>query len=268
MLRPKGSTNKRFEKNVKAIVQKELMEEIEEKHAITEYADVFCKRAIPSGVVFNGQGNFFKILPEIDQSATGEAGRAYNTRIGNEINLKHIDIKGHFSYANSNTGQNVYQNGKIALRVMILRAKAINDQELLFDEMPTDTLIRFGSQSSTAPSGAGSFGGFSLDAFRDLNRDTFSVRLDKVIYLDAPVLLPGSTQPDLSVVPSRSKLFSHRMTFGKNGLKLKYSAQADLNPNNFPYFMVVGYSSMSSGVQPDDNLVRATISCVGTYTDA
>ncbi len=259
--------SKRFEKSVKTIVRKELNEEIEEKHAITEYVDVFCKRAIPSGTVLNGQGNFFKILPEIDQSVTGEAGRAYNTRIGNEINLKEIDIKGHISYANSNAAQTVYQNGKLAVRVMILRAKAINDQELLFDEMPTDTLIRFGSQGAGTANGVGSFGGFSLDAFRDLNRDTFAVRYDKIIYLDAPVILPGATQPDVTVVPSRSRLFSHKLKFGQNGLKLKYSAQADVNPNNFPYFMVVGYSSMSSGSPPDDNLVRATISCVGTYTD-
>ena len=74
----KGRTqnSKRFVKNVKAIVQEELKDEIEEKHAITEYADVLCQRAIPSGAVTNGAGNFFKILPEIDQSVTGEAARA------------------------------------------------------------------------------------------------------------------------------------------------------------------------------------------------
>lgn len=269
MPRPKGSKNsKRFERNVKEIVQKELKEELEEKHAITEYADVLCKRAIPSGVVTNGGGNFFKILPEIDQSVTGEAGRAYNTRIGNEINLKEIDITGHISYAFSNTDQADYQDGKLAVRVMILRAKAINDQQLLFDEMPTDTLIRFGNQGAGQPNGTGSFGGFSLDSFRDLNRDTFAVRYDKVIYLDAPVIVGGLSTPDVTLVPSRSRLFKHKLKFGKNGLKLKYSAQADVNPNNFPYFMVIGYSSMSSPAQPSDNLVRATISCVGTYTDA
>lgn len=261
-------SNKNLDKKVKDIVRKEMSNELEEKHAITEYADVFINRAIPSGVVLNGQGNFFKILPEIDQSVTGEAGRAYNTRIGNEINLKEIDLKGHISYANSNAAQTVYQNGKLAVRVMILRAKEVNDQELLFDNMPTDTLIRFGSQAAGTPNGVGSFGGFSLDAFRDLNRDTFSVRYDKVFYLDAPVILPGSTQPDVTVIPSRSRLFSHKLKFGKNGLKLKYSAQADVNPNNFPYFMCIGYSSMSSTAVPDDDLVRVTMSCVGTYTDA
>lgn len=273
----KGNS-KRFEKNVKQIVDKDYVRksEIESKFAITEYADVFPDRNIPSGVVVNsGQpgatGNFFKILPEIDQSATGEAGRAYNTRIGNEISLKEIDIRGHISYANSNTAQTVYQNGKLAVRVMILRAKDINDQELLFENMPTDTLIRFGNQQAGTPNGVGSFGGFSLDAFRDINRESFSVRYDKVIYLDAPVLLPGSgsgAEVDLSVIPSRSKLFNHKLRFGKGGLKLKYSVLGDVNPNNFPYFMCIGYSSMSSGAQPDNNLVRVTMSCVGKYTDA
>lgn len=267
MPRVKGSS-KRFEKNVKEIVRKELEEELEEKHAITEYSSVFMNRNIPGGVVLNGQGNFFKILPQIDQSPTGEAGRAYNTRIGNEISLKHIDMTGAINYANSNAAQNVYENAKLAVRVMILRPKAIDDLELCFDNMPTDTLIRYGTQAATGSNGSRSFDGFPLDAFREINRETFSVRYDKVHYLDAPVILPGSTQPDLSVVPSRSKIFKHRLAFGKNGLKLKYSAAADVEPNNFPYFMVVGYSSMSGTGQPDNDLVSMTLSCVGTYTDA
>jgi len=265
---PRKNKKQTLDNKVKSIVRQELSEEIEEKHAITDYSSVFIQKEIPSGVVLNGQGNFFKILPEIDQSVTGEAGRSYNTRIGNEINLKSIDIHGAINYANSNAAQTVYENAKIALRVMILRAKEVNDQELLFDNMPTDTLLRFGFQGATGSNGPRPFQGFPLDSWREINRDTFSVRYDKVHYLDAPVILPGSTQPDLSVVPSRSKIFNHKMTFGKNGLKLKYSAQADVNPNNFPYFMVVGYSTMSGTGRPDDNLASMTLSCVGTYTDA
>lgn len=268
MPRPKGVKNsKRFEKSVKEIVHKELSEELEEKHAITDYNAIDLKRAIPSGVVLNGQGNFFQILPEIDQSLTGAAGRAYNTRIGNEINLKHIDITGCFNYKNSNASQTNYENAKIAVRVMILRAKEINDTDVLFDNMPTDTLIRFGEQTAAGFNGPTPFTGAPIDAWRDINRDTFAVRLDKVIYLDAPVILPGATQPDLSVVPSRSKLFKHRLSFGK-GLKLKYSASTDVMPNNFPYFMVCGYSSMSGAGNASDNLATASLSCVGTYTDA
>ena len=135
---------KNFDKSVKEIVRKELADEIEEKNAVADYSVVSIKAAIPAGVVLNGQGNFFKILPEIDQSPTGQAGRAYNTRIGNEINLKSIDIMGAINYAASNAAQNQYEDAKLAVRVMILRAKDQNDLELVFDDMPTDTLIRFG----------------------------------------------------------------------------------------------------------------------------
>ena len=109
-----------FEKSVKKIVQDELKEETETKHAITDYNAVNIQRAIPSGVVLNGQGNFFKILPEIDQSPTGQAGRAYNTRVGNEISLKGIDLMGAINYANSNAAQTDYENAKLAVRVFIV----------------------------------------------------------------------------------------------------------------------------------------------------
>jgi hypothetical protein len=269
---PGKGGRKTFDKKVKQIVQEQMAVEIENKHAITDYRSISIKRSIPSGVVLNGQGNFFKLLPEIDQSPTGEAGRAYNTRIGNEINLKSLSITGALNYTNSNVAQNVYENGKIALRVMILRAKEANDVDLLFDNMPTNQLIRFGDQSFGNPNGPKPFGGQDLDAFRDINRDIFSVRYDKVFYLDAPVLLPGAgagAEVDLSVVPSRSKIFKHELTFGKHGLKLKYSASDDIQANNFPYFMVMGYSSMSSGsALPDDDLATVSLSCVSTYTDA
>ena len=264
----KGKKNT-LDNRVKEIVNQKLADEIEEKHAITEYFNVAIKKNIPSGVVLNGQGNFFKILPQIEQSATGDAGRAYNTRIGNEINLKSLDVTMAVNYAFSNTAQTTYQDAKIACRIMILRAKEISDAETLFDNMPTDTLIRFGNQAAGSANGTASFGGFELDAFRALNRDTFTVKYDKVVYLDAPVLVPGTSGgQDLSVVPSRSKILKKTLKFGKNGLKLKYSAQTDVDANNFPYFMCVGYSSMSSGTQPADNLVRMTVSAVSTYTDA
>ncbi len=263
---PRKNT-KRFEKSVKAIVQKELNDELESKHAITDYGDVSMKSVIPSGVVLNGQGNFFKILPQIQQSTTGNAGAAYNERVGNQITLKEIDIHGYLSYALPFASQVDLENAKLAVRVMILRAKEVNDQELLFDNMPTDTLLRFGTQTGSA-AGATPFDGFPLSSFRDINRDTFAVRYDKVHYLNASVFSAGTSSVDLSVMPSGLKLFRHKLRFGKKGLKLQYSTQADIDPNNFPYFMVVGYSSMSGATAPADNLVKMSLSCIGTYTDA
>ena len=273
--------SKRFEKNVKEIVRMELADEIEEKFAITEYADVLIKREIPSGAVSNGAGNFFKILPEIGQSGSGAAGRAYNTRIGNKIKLKSINLLGSLGHAQSATDEINYQDAKLAVRVMILRAKSQNDVEVLFQQMPTDELIRFGSQDlveSPADSGnyvpnagTGSFGGYTLDAFRSLNREAFSVRYDKIHYVNAPVIVPGNNlQGDsaFGVIPSSQKIFQKELTFGKKGLELTFENQDDFNPNNFGYFCLVSYSSMSSPTRPNNNLVRMTMSCVARYTDA
>ncbi len=261
------NTGKKLKSQIKTIVRDQLNDELELKHGITDYGAVALKSVIPSGVVLNGQGNFFKILPEIQQSTTGNAGAAYNERVGNQINLKEIDIQGYLSYNGVFASQVDLENAKLAVRVMILRAKEANDSELLFDNMPTDVLLRFGTQTGSA-AGATPYDGFPLASFRDINRDTFSVKYDKVHYLNASVFSPGTSSIDLSVAPSGLKLFRHKLRFGKNGLKLQYSTQADVNPNNFPYFMVVGYSSMSGTTKPSDNLATMTVSCIGKYTDA
>lgn len=271
MPKQKGNS-KRFVKSVTDIVQKELKEELEEKHAIAEYQNIAINRTIPSGVVLNADnagttGNFYKILPEIEQSATGEAGRAYNTRIGNEINLKEIDLHGYMTHVDDATNDISYPNAKLAVRVMILRAKEINDGAVLFDNMPTDTLLRFGTFDATGTSGPAPFGGFVLDPFRDINRDTFAVRYDKVFQVNAPVLISGASA-QTGVIPSTTRIFRHKLTFGKRGLKLKYSASTDLEPNNFPYFLCVGYSSVTGSSAPENGKVKMTMSCVGTYTDA
>ena len=255
---------------VKEIVQKELSDEIEYKHCITEYSSIPINAAIPFGTVLNGQGNFFKLMPQIVQSNPGASGRAYNNRVGNEITLKHLDVDMFLDYppqlVNNLTADP--QNQKLAVRVMILRAKEINDQELLFDNMPTDTLVRFGNQTGGV-SGPTFFGGLPLDSVREINRDTFAVRYDKVHYINAgQSIFPGTTNPDVAVNPSGLKMIQHRLKFGKKGLKLKYSAKVDEQPNNFPYFMVIGYSSMSANAVPSNGLIQATVNITGAYTDA
>lgn len=256
--------SKKLEKSVKNIVQEELKEELEEKHCIVDY-DRTLSPQIDFGDV-RTNANFFKLMPEITQSTTGEAGRAYNTRIGNEIKLKSLDIKGFINYGAERALSEV--NSKIAVRVMILRSRKQNDQESAFNSMPTDTLIRFGNFAAGTPNGASTFDGFPLDAFRDINRDSFAVRYDKTIYLAADRVVSGSTSVTTTYTPSGLKMFSHKMNFGKNGLKLKYSLQGDTEANNFPYFMVIGYSSMAQNIVPTDNLIDCSVSCVGTYTDA
>lgn len=247
-------------------MRKELAHEIEEKQAIVEYSAIPIPAAIPSGIVFNGGGNFFKLMPQISQSTAGGAGSAYNERIGNEISLKSIDINGFLSYDNNRALD--LKNSKIAVRVMILRAKEINDQELLFDNMPTDQLLRQGNFLSSGVKGPTNYTGLPLDSFRDINRDAFSVKYDKVLYLKCDTVLSGSTQVTTTYTPSGLKMFRHKLTFGKRGLKLKYDSGLDEQPNNMPYFMAIGYSSMAANAVPGDNLIEASFQMTSKYTDA
>lgn len=265
---PRKQKKQTLDKKVKKIVLEELKQEIEEKHAITDYTTDLLS-IIPSGTVINGAGNFFKILPDIQQSTTGGAGQAYSERIGNEIRLKEIDITGFLNMKPDGVTPIDKKNGKIAVRVMILRAKEFNSAKEAFFDMPTDALLRYGVQSGT--SGTDNYDGFPLASFRDINRDTFTVRYDKIVYLTAPVQVPGTNlagDSAFSLIPSSAKIFRHKLRFGERGLKLNYTNTNDDEPNNFPYFMVIGYSSMSDSTKPSDNMVRLTMSCVGKYSDA
>jgi hypothetical protein len=258
--------SKRFEKNVKEIVREELKDELEEKQAIVQYDNIPIVREIPSGLVFNGQGNFFQMLPPINQSTTGEAGRAYGERIGNEISLKHIKLRYFLNYSTSDALEIRQQDHKIAVRVMILKCKQYNDSYKAFDDMPTDKLLRYGND--TGQSGVANYNADPLDSFSDINRDLFTVRYDKVHTLTAPVNISGTTSVDLMAPPSGLKFGSHKMTFGAQGLKLKFTDGEASVANNFPYFIAVGCSSLSDANKPASGLAEMTLNCSASYTDA
>jgi len=268
---PRGRKNKNnLQQKINEAIDKKLDHEIEMKYGVKDDSDKILSRRIASGNVA-GLPNFFRMMPNIHQSGSGSvpAGTPsvgqYNQRIGNEIILKKLKIHGYIGYNASSTTAIDFENAKLACRVMILRAKNISDVQELFTQMPTDTLLRFGTDSNNGVSG---FEGFTMDSWREINRNTFAVRYDKVHYLNAPVVLAGVTQPDLMGVPSALKIIKEELTFGKNGLKLKFEDNSDVQPNNMLYFLAIGYTSMSSSNVPDNNLVRASFSFVSEYTDA
>lgn len=258
--------SKRFEKSVKTIVREELKDELEEKIAIVQYDNIPILREIPSGLVFNGQGNFFEILPVINQSTTGEAGRAYGERIGNEITLKHIQLRYFLNYSASDADDARPQDHKVAVRVMLLKCKQYNDVSKAFDDMPTNKLLRFGNDSGTT--GVANFAGDPLDSFSDINRDLFAVRYDKVHTLTAPVNIAGASSVDMMAVPSGLKFGSYRLTFGQKGLKLNFTDGDASISNNFPYFLCVGMTSLSDSNKPASGLAEMTLNCSASYTDA
>lgn len=259
----KGSSSKRFETSVKKIVHEELKEELEEKVAVIGFNDVTVSTpSIPNGNV-SGSTNVTRIFPLISQG-TGQ----YNERIGNEIRLKYLDIKMLLNYALAELSTNQNEDSALGVRIMILRQKDQNSAVGIVEDFQGNKLLENGLTALTA--GPAQFTGETFNLCQKINREQFSVRYDKVHYLEANFrqASSGSTSVSQSFFPPRTKIISKRLTFGKRGLKLTYGDGVSTDPTNFPYILVLGYASTVSNSVPSNGILRYSYSANATYTDA
>lgn len=290
----KGNSSKRGlsktqQKQVKAIVNDEIMEEVEMKYGIVESVtqkpntpDIpvgdlsllpdaerpySLKNALGNpGTQINS--NYFDIFPDITQSQNPadpnqQSGSKYNTRIGNQINLKSIDIKGWVNYSIPEVIETDPKDHKIAVRLMILSQKRNNAVTESYKNM-SNALLR---NSASSVQNVGQFNGYPLDLKRPINRDVYTVHHDEIIYLTAPVTLVGTTSVEMSARPSSLKFFEKRITFGKNGKKIVYSNRSSNSPENFGLFGVIGYASCTQNVVPSAQTVSLTYTAEASYTD-
>lgn len=265
MPRKSAPATKRFTKSVKEIVREELKEEIEEKQALISYDNNTLNANIPSGDV-QSSFNYMRLLGAIDQisfSQTAQDQGGYNIRIGDEIVLKHLDIKGFVSMNDLTLGQQA--NCRVGVRVMILKQRDEQTDLGFVSNSHADKLLMNGELTTPGP---GSFTGRPLNAIQDINRDLYAVRYDKTFYLAQGVDGDGSTTNNQGPVKPTLKFFKHKLTFGKRGLKLKYTDGNSDTPNNFPYVMVVGYTNLVDNSVATNGQVNVTMSSVATYTDA
>uniref|UniRef100_UPI0040472DEA hypothetical protein n=1 Tax=Yoonia sp. TaxID=2212373 RepID=UPI0040472DEA len=264
---PKGAKKgKRKAKNltkvIKDVVREQLAVELEEKVAVIgENNEVIGTPFIPDGDVTltPSLSNFVKIFPLISQGL-GQ----YNERVGNEIRLKSIDIKMLLTYhtmAFTNT-----TDSSIGVRVMILRQKDQNSQLGALEDFQGNKLLENGAIAAPGPA---PFDGRAFNLIQKINREQFSVRYDKVFYLDAPYIQPGGTDATrVYTQPPRPKVVNHTLRFGKQGLKLTYGDGASDNPTNFPYLLVMGYASLVSNGNPSVGLFTYSYTANAKYTDA
>lgn len=267
MPRPKGTRAKRFEKNVKEIVRNELKEEIEEKHALVSYDNNSLNANIPSGDVQSSM-NYMRLLGPIDQisyAQTAQDQGGYNMRIGDEIMLKSVKIKGFVSFADLTINQQI--NARVGVRVMILRQRDENTDVGFVENSHADKLLANGELAVPGP---GSFTGRPLNLIQEVNRDLYAVRYDKTFYLNQSVQIDGTTNAKRSTAGTDHTLrfFQHTLTFGKRGLKLRYTDGNADTPNNFPYVMVVGYTNLVDDAAASNEAVNITMNSVATYTDS
>lgn len=258
MPKSKRSPSKNFQKKVTDIVRKELTNEVEEKTAVLGATDVsILTPAIANGNVL-GSTNFIQLFPSINQGL-GQ----YNERVGNEIRLKNIDIKMLLHY--KSVGVSQYENSSIGVRVMILRQKDQNSVAGLLSDFQGNKLLQNGSIIAPGP---GQFFGNTFNLLQKINRNQFSVRYDKVLYLDNPFKRNDAAGDLVYASTPRPKVVNHQLSFGKSGLKLTYGSDASTDATNFPYIMVVGYASTVSSFVPDNGIIAYSYQANATYTDA
>lgn len=247
-----------FEKKVKKIVNKELQVELEEKVGVVGDRVGIFTAAIPSGNV-GSSGNFISLLPPIEQGI-GQ----YNRRVGNEIRLKRVDLTMLLNYKDS-SGTGNYNDQSVGVRVMILKQKDNNDEAGFRSDAQTDKLLENGSIIAPGPS---NFSGTTLNLVQKINREQFTVRYDKVHYIDRPREYNSSGGQLVFNKPPRPVIIKKSLTFGEKGLKLTFGNGVSVNPTNFPYVMVIGYASAMTTSAPSDNLLEYTYSANSKYTDA
>lgn len=255
--------SKRFEKSVKAIVREELKEELEEKVAVMGFNDVdIATPSIPNGNVA-ASSNVVKLFPAITQG-TGQ----YNERVGNEIRLKHLDLKMLINYGLADLSTSLNENAALGIRVMILRQKDQNSALGAVEDFQGNKLLENGLTPATA--GPAQFTGQTFNLVQKINREQFSVRYDKVHYIEAAYRQSsgGATTVSQSFFPPRTKIVSKRLTFGERGLKLTYGDGASQEPTNFPYLLVIGYASTVSSAVPSNAILRYSYTANAAYTDA
>lgn len=275
--RKKQGLTKGQSKQVKAIAQSVVNNEIEDKEAIFERIERNLVPAIPTGNVSalpagrrpnDINASYFNLLPDITQSISGQSGRKYNTRIGNEIILKSIHLKGFLEYSQDYATQALAKNQKILVRLMVLSQKRSGN----FTTAYTNISNRMMRTATNADENTGPFTGSAINGVQDINRDVFTQHYSKTFYMTAPTLLQGGAtgaDVDVAVNPSTLKFFNKKLTFGgKTGMKLKFANSSADVPENFAPFIVVGYSSLSANQVPSEGLVRMTYNVSAVYQDA
>lgn len=257
--------SKNFQKQVRSIVQKELKQELEEKTAVIGLGATPITSNIPTGNV-SASPNFVRLFPNITQA---NSAKQYNGRVGNEIRLKNLNIRVLLQFPAPATL--VTNEASLGIRVMILKQKGNEDAIEAISNFQGNKLLENGEVVTPGPS---AFVGDTINLFQKINRDQFSVRYDKTFYMDRPRSESRGSAPNGEfnernyIAAPKPTFINKTLTFGKRGLKLTFGDSAAENPTNFPYFMVLGYSSTTQVIPISNNQMEYTYTANAKYTDA
>lgn len=248
----KKVADKIFEKKVLKVVEKRT----ETKQAFLAETSHTLKNTI------NVANDVMQIIPAINQ------GTSDNTRIGDQINLQKITIKGYFRLPLQVNTPNQAYNRRIALRCMIVKPKKFNSLDDIKTNYPAQWLPYLLKKGGTTTG----FTGAISDLWAPVNTDVITKYYDKIFYLkEDQIYYGGATLTNGIPVAISSegtvKFFSITKTFKKS---LKYDTGMDsaLLPTNFSPVLVCGLVYLNGDAPTGTTEAYVSFDTVMDYEDA
>lgn len=218
-------TTGKFAKKVKAIVSSLT----EDKQAYTTTGGSLLK--FNSGI--DSAGDLITILPNISQ------GIQENQRIGDQIRAKNLNVKG-FVKLDINDVSDSSKLPTVIVRMMIVTMKACPSFPVAqANYARLDTLLQKGGTTT-------GFSGALQDIYAPINRDVFTVHVDRKFYLNQSFINVTGPSPSTATVTQdvskTIKFFNVNVKCKGRILKYDEDMGADVQPNNFGPFLILGYS--------------------------
>lgn len=225
--------SKAFKKAVQSIIHKDA-ETKEAYHA-------FDLTAFNSGITT--AADICRVIPNIQQGVDD------NSRIGAELRVQKLSVKGHMILSTNNQS---LANTRIGVRMIMCCPKAADTFTNVINTATTwlTGLLKKGGTSVA-------FTGLISDLYAPIDRDNVTVYYDKVFYLSLPYLNTvtsgGNTNLGSQVVSQELRQTVRFFTIYKKMVnrKLRYVDSIDVNqPQNFSPVIVLGYTHLD-GSAPD-----------------
>ena len=235
-----------LEKKVLAIIHKQAEDKV--AHASSGSSLVLFNSGITS------VADCLNIVPTINNS-TGIAGR-----IGEKIRLKSHTVKGYVRFATAGNSPDA-KFSQIMVRQMIVSFKSSKN----FDVIDTDPNINAKLATLLQKGGTTTgFTGLMSDIMADINRDVFTVHMDKKYYLTQS-RLNITTTGGVDIAQDNSKairFFNHSMKVKNKLLHYDADVSASLLPTNYAPIMLFGYCYL------DGSAVDTVTTNLGVYYES
>lgn len=195
------------------------------------------------------QGDALRIMPSIS------LGTLQNQRVGNEIKLQSIQIRGVITFALNMTA---IANTRIGVRLLVVKAKRFQDWNAGATDFGT-SYLRLLENTNTG------FVGEVSQFNTPINKDYYTCIVDKRFYLSQSQTAGGPT----TEVFNSTKFVNFKLPYARR--KLIYDdAYIPGESNNFPYFMLIGYCKLDGTSADVSTIANLTFQYVSTakYEDA